>query len=107
LATSARIALTIGKVVFWGVAALEVWLLLGLAYFSLNPDLLDPLDESDDSADILAAIAFSAIAIVFGLGVLATGLSRLPLRKAVLWASALAVVVFNLYVVTYMVASAV
>ena len=97
--TSARILLTIGKVVFWGVAALEVWLLFGLAYFSLNPDAVDFLDETDDSADFLAALAFGAIAVVFGFGVIATCVPRLPLRKAVLGASALAVVVFNLYLV--------
>ena len=97
--TSARIVLTIGKGVFWGVAALEAWLLLGLAYFSLNPDVVDFLDETDDSPNILAAIASGAIAVVFGFGVLASCVPRLPLRKAVLWASALAVVVFNLYLV--------
>ncbi len=85
--------IVVGKLAFCIIALFEGVLLFGLAYYSLRPEQVDLFDE--DSPNVLAAVILAAIATVFSLGVLATWVPRLPLRKPLLGISALGIVLFN------------
>jgi Na+/proline symporter len=93
---SVKAGLMVAQVVFWAIAMLEAMVFLGFAYYALHPDTFDFLNENDDSPHIVAAIAYAGIAAVIALGVIAACVPQIPLRKALLGASALTVVLINL-----------